>query len=159
MFLKKYRFVYVGEAGLSVISLGCWGFSEFQLCISSWTENKMDALGSLICSFHINNLGRTQVFNLSCKDIFSLVDRWGVEGYRVIVRSSTHPASALGNIYSCNLYMYPNPKLGKSWRASALQRLVYLFHFNFRVSICLLYVVIHFVLPLTCAHGGIYPNK
>lgn len=113
----------------------------------------MDALGILMCSFHINNLGITQVFNLSCKDVFSLVDRWGVEGYRVIVRSSTRPASALGNIYSCNLYMYP--KLGKSWRASALQRLFFKFHYNFRISICLLYVVINFVLPLTRAHGGI----
>lgn len=75
----------------------------------------MDALGSLIWSLQINNSDITQGFSLSCKDVFSLVDRWGMLGYKVIVSSSAHPASALGNIYSCNL-----AKLGKSWRAPAV---------------------------------------
>lgn len=75
MFLKKYRFVCVGEAGLSVISLGRWGFFRFSaLYFQLNRENVVDALGSLICSFHINNLGVTQVFNPSCKDVLPLVD-------------------------------------------------------------------------------------
>lgn len=37
-------------------------------------ENEMNALGGLIWSFQINNLGITQGFNLSCKGVFSLVD-------------------------------------------------------------------------------------
>lgn len=77
MVLKKYRFVYVDEAGLCVISLGCCGFSDFSaLYFHLNREKKMDALGSFIWSFQINNLGITQGFNLSCKDVFSLVDRW-----------------------------------------------------------------------------------
>lgn len=53
--------------------LGLFRFSALYFQLNR--ESKMDALGSLIRSFQIDNLGITQGFNLSCRDVFSLVDR------------------------------------------------------------------------------------
>lgn len=114
----------------------------------------MDALGSLIWSLQINNLDITQGFSLSCKDVFSLVIGGECRGAQLLSGAQLI-LHQLWEIFTAAVWQnWVNPAghlLSRGW--------FWFVCFIFRVSICILYIVINFVLPLTCTHGGIYPNK
>lgn len=92
-----------------------------------------------------NNLGITQVLDLSCKavsfQLLFLVGQWGCRDAKLLSGALTCPGVYLSFGKHLDLQ---DGKTHKSCRASTLQRVW--FCFIVRVSICLLYVVLYLVL-------------